>query len=702
LNGTKPPLYRLPEVIKAARAGETVYIPEGEKDVDNLRLHGLTSTTNIAGAGKWHDGLSEALSGAHVVILPDNDKAGRDHAQKVARSVSEYAASVRIVALPGLPEKGDVSDWLMRGHTIAELCELVKQADHYKPEDDNEPGESSGSDGKVPYSILLRTFFQAHGYHFQLNLLDDTVMVNGEPIDDVVKAQIYTRLYDDPDIKNPHGAENVWTAIAAENPCHPIAEYLTGLQWDGTDHIRALSKCFTTSDGDIRYENGSSETPVYVYFKRWLIGAVARVLDQEQNVMLVLSGSQDIGKSYLARWLCSGLPEYFIEGSVSPDDKDHKVQSMTKFIWEVAELDATTRKADVAALKSFVTTEKHTLRKAWGRYPITKPATASYIGTVNDDHGFLSDTTGNRRFMVVTIEKIDWSYTDIEPDQIWAQAVALYRAGEAWRLFPEEKKYQTEKNKEHLVSTALMDYVRMFFDLDMPDECTMSAGEIGHHLRFMDAPIGNTSGTGFAMELSRAMERLGVEKGTRDRGRRCYKGIGKKPIEGSQDESGMKGNSRLGEPSVQPGCNLGAASMQPYSASQSPGATSATFYPNKNINNSSGDGAGAQDTHQNTKKTFHGESASEVAPEGHFEASQSPGATFETGCTEVAPHHKNVSNGHPPSPDCTDITLWQSTMEGALVRMVYKADPRWATSLHKNVYVAIEAIKRGEVHYECE
>ncbi len=118
-------LSRLPEVLAAVQRGETIYIPEGEKDVDNLVQLGLVATTNSGGAGKWETRFADYLAGVEVVILPDNDESGRKHADQVARSLKGKAKSIKVVELPGLPDKGDVSDWLAKGGTKEELLRLV-------------------------------------------------------------------------------------------------------------------------------------------------------------------------------------------------------------------------------------------------------------------------------------------------------------------------------------------------------------------------------------------------------------------------------------------------------------------------------------------------------------------------------------------------------------------------------------------------
>jgi len=133
LNDTRRVLYRLPELLKA-NPGEWVFIPEGEKDVDRVVSLGLTATCNSGGAGKWMPTYSEALRGRKVCILPDNDTAGQTHAQKVAAALAGIAAEVRVLCLPDLPPKGDVSDWIEAGGTREELLRMIEKAESFKAE----------------------------------------------------------------------------------------------------------------------------------------------------------------------------------------------------------------------------------------------------------------------------------------------------------------------------------------------------------------------------------------------------------------------------------------------------------------------------------------------------------------------------------------------------------------------------------------
>lgn len=149
-------LYRLPQVIEAVATDKTIYVVEGEKDVDNLWNIGLPATCNAGGTGKWSAELSEFLRGANVVILPDHDPQaktpdgalrfhddgspvypGQDHAMDVARQLHGVAAHVRVLNLslhwPEMPSKGDVSDWIAQGGTAEALQPLVERTREWSP-----------------------------------------------------------------------------------------------------------------------------------------------------------------------------------------------------------------------------------------------------------------------------------------------------------------------------------------------------------------------------------------------------------------------------------------------------------------------------------------------------------------------------------------------------------------------------------------
>ena len=100
--------YRWPELLNYPDA--TIFFTEGEKDADNVAALNLTAT--CVASGKWTDECIEALAGRDVIILEDNDDAGRKKALAAAQALHGTAKTIRIVSLPDLADGGDVSDWL--------------------------------------------------------------------------------------------------------------------------------------------------------------------------------------------------------------------------------------------------------------------------------------------------------------------------------------------------------------------------------------------------------------------------------------------------------------------------------------------------------------------------------------------------------------------------------------------------------------
>jgi hypothetical protein len=162
LKGVRRVLYRLPDVV-AAPADQAVFVVEGEKDADRLAEENMLATTCAMGAGKWRPEYNEALAGRRVVVLPDNDEAGRAHAAQVSQSLLGTAASVKVVELPGLPPRGDVTDWLENGGTASRLWELIEATQALEagkppaPQADHATADVSGSG----YDIIL-DYFRRH------------------------------------------------------------------------------------------------------------------------------------------------------------------------------------------------------------------------------------------------------------------------------------------------------------------------------------------------------------------------------------------------------------------------------------------------------------------------------------------------------------------------------------------------------------
>ena len=369
---------------------------------------------------------------------------------------------------------------------------------------DSSCSTTAGNLENVTHSSKYIAVLTALGYTFRLNELDDTVEVNGKPISDALRAKIFSQM-GDRGFKGLGRIENVYIGHAYDNRYNPIKEYLNGLEWDGKDHIATLLNHLTFAE---------NTEVAKVFFRRWLLGAVGKVLNQDQNFMLVLDGPQDTGKSYLARWLCP-LPDHFVEGPIQPEDKDSVLRLMRNWIWEVGELQSTTRKADREALKHFITVKEPKVRKAYGRHDLKKPACASLIGTINESGtGFLDDRTGNRRFAVVNLQSINWDYTQaVDVHQLWAQVVAAYNSGERGTLSPAEKQDQSRINSGYGSLSSVEEYLWSYYEVDKSNTAWLPVRDILATLE-RNGLAGNQRAN--MMELAqilKAKEPAGVTKG---------------------------------------------------------------------------------------------------------------------------------------------------------------------------------------------
>jgi hypothetical protein len=126
--------YRLPELLEAIALDCTVLIVEGEAKADHLlQSWNIPATCCAGGAKKWRAEHAEYLRGANVVILPDNDDVGREHMNVVATSLQDIAASIRVLFLPDLSDKGDIIDWAANGGTVEQLHNLIENSPHWLP-----------------------------------------------------------------------------------------------------------------------------------------------------------------------------------------------------------------------------------------------------------------------------------------------------------------------------------------------------------------------------------------------------------------------------------------------------------------------------------------------------------------------------------------------------------------------------------------
>ena len=217
--------------------------------------------------------------------------------------------------------------------------------------------------------------------------------------------------------------------VAARHRYHPVAEYLEGLRWDGRRRLERYLADYL----------GAEDTPLHqVVGVRWFISAVARVMQPgcKVDTVLILVGRQEAGKSGSFRRLCAD-EAWFSDSLIDFRSKDAYQTIQGLWIYELAELD-TLRRSDNSAVKAFLSAQQDRYRRSYGRNVVTVPRQCVFVGSTNEAE-FLSDPTGSRRFWPVRVaDSIDLDGISRARDQLWAEAVQLYREGEQWWLTREE------------------------------------------------------------------------------------------------------------------------------------------------------------------------------------------------------------------------------------------------------------------------
>ncbi|AJY29783.1 virulence-associated E family protein [Burkholderia thailandensis 34] len=222
---------------------------------------------------------------------------------------------------------------------------------------------------------------------------------------------------------------NAVLLVADTTHFHDVREYLEGLEWDGVPRVRSMPSTYLRV-ADSEY--------VQLAFMKWMIAAVARVMQPGCKVdnVLILEGKQGARKSTALKVLAGG--QWFTDTPIQIGNKDTYAVMAGKWVIELAELDSL-NKADSSAVKSFFATAVDRFRNFYGKRATDVPRQCVFAGSVNFDT-YLKDESGNRRYWPLRVGGL----VDIDGiarvrDQLWAEAVLLYRAGVVWHVTEQER-----------------------------------------------------------------------------------------------------------------------------------------------------------------------------------------------------------------------------------------------------------------------
>jgi putative DNA primase/helicase len=516
VKGVRQVPYRLPQMLEQPEA--VVFIVEGEKDADALAAAGLVATCNAGGANKWPKALAPYFNGRHVVILPDNDEAGRTHAALVAGKLAGVAASVRTLELPNLPPKGDASDWLAAGNDAAQLlamAEAIPLADN-----DNEP-QSLDKPLEAPEAVFhpdqiswkrhketgewafhqakgtaenLARLVRAYGVRIRYNELsrDVEISVNGVlPSGDLARNERLSLVEDLCRINEyPYtAAAGHLDRLAALDAYNPAMEWVKARQWDGGEHIRALFDCLTLAD-QARAEIS------WTLFRKWFLGAAAILSGKArkfEHVLVLVDPMGGLGKTRFFNTLCPR--DFQADGvTLNPDDKDSVLQVVSKWLVELGEIGATFSKSDIESLKAFLSRDTDELRPAYARAANRYQRRTAFFGSVNNVQ-FLMDDTNNRRFWPIQVAAVDYLHS-IDVQQAWAEALARITAGESWHLDQDENRAIGEHNEAFRSKDRVEEMILSLYDTAAIRCRYLSASDVLAEIGVLQAKVGDTRKAG--------------------------------------------------------------------------------------------------------------------------------------------------------------------------------------------------------------
>lgn len=272
----------------------------------------------------------------------------------------------------------------------------------------------------------------------------------------------------------PTKTKDAVLAVAAERAYHPVREYLESLpEWDGVVRVENLL---------IDYLGAAPNSYSRAVIRKTLVAAVARIFTPgiKFDSVLILNGPQGIGKSTFFAKLAG---DWFSDSLTITDMKDKSGPEKMQGYWilELGEL-AGLKKTDTETVKSFISRVDDKYRASYGVNVENHPRQCIIVGSTNAEEGFLRDITGNRRFWPVRItgdsKKKTWQITKEEVEQIWAEALCLYRSGEKLYLEGKDAETAISEQADAMETDEREGIVRAYLNTLLPKEwATMSLFE---------------------------------------------------------------------------------------------------------------------------------------------------------------------------------------------------------------------------------
>jgi hypothetical protein len=419
---------------------------------DDIRFGSNGSKSVCPSKGTWYD--HEAMIGGGRVDLYAKVHGEKPEAS-VAAKLHGIARTVTIYRLPGIPDKGDVSDWLAAGGDVSELQQIPLHTAPPRPaQQPSWKSEWQLTDTKQPLPNLFNVMVVLR-QHPQLG--------NLVRYDEMARTAVLVKQIPNtpsgPAIPHPVADADVLavqeeiqragirriakTTVqdgimlrATQERYHPVKQYLESIRWDGKPRVDSwLSYYLGAEPSESLDEPTKQRKRCYIsrIGRLFLIAMIARIMQPgcKADYMMIFEGPQGVLKSSVCRilagedWFSDSLPDLSHGDAVRVS-----MHLRGKWLIEIAEMSSFNAAAS-HRLKEFLTQTAEQYTPKYGHNEVNEPRQCLFIGSTNEGT-YLRDETGGRRFWPVLLGTIDLEALQHDRDQLLAEAFALYTAGQPW------------------------------------------------------------------------------------------------------------------------------------------------------------------------------------------------------------------------------------------------------------------------------
>ena len=396
----------------------------------------------------------EFLNDRKFVFIADNDpesNTGEREAVKACQAIRKLKGQADVF----MPEsKGDYNDHknqteVLKGELLPTLRSIDVPVDYdfvrgstgrYLNTKDNVQGVLTVNGIQVVYNVIKKRMeIDVPNTKFIADMKEEASLIEIE--DRAINMGI------------PHTRVRDYLKVLATE-WNPVMQWMESRKWDGKSRLQEFLDTIGSPENEKLKE---------MLMKKWLISCCAAACEEHGVALegiLVFQGAQGLGKTLWFKRLANYDDGWLLEGAMlNPTDKDSVKRAVSHWIVELGEIESTFKKADIDQLKAFVTSKSDELRLPYDRASTTYQRRTAFYASVNARE-FLTDTSGNRRFWVIPVKRINFNH-GIDMQQLWAEVKeTLYVPGQKnWFLTPDERKMLDESNEGYRTQSSVEDLI---------------------------------------------------------------------------------------------------------------------------------------------------------------------------------------------------------------------------------------------------